>query len=63
MKDDLAVYKQFYAENGSFVDSLGLSNSSLTDKMRLLTFATLGNQSNELEVCTGQAEQEIEMSP
>ncbi|KAJ8904541.1 hypothetical protein NDN08_001059 [Rhodosorus marinus] len=48
VKDDLTVYKQFYAENGGLVDSLGLSNESLTDKMRLLTFATLGNKSNEL---------------
>eukprot|EP00189_Rhodosorus_marinus_P002498 CAMPEP_0113962890 /NCGR_PEP_ID=MMETSP0011_2-20120614/6194_1 /TAXON_ID=101924 /ORGANISM="Rhodosorus marinus" /LENGTH=411 /DNA_ID=CAMNT_0000974849 /DNA_START=161 /DNA_END=1396 /DNA_ORIENTATION=+ /assembly_acc=CAM_ASM_000156 len=59
VKDDLAVYKQFYAENGSFVDSLGLSNSSLTDKMRLLTFATLGNQSNELEYQTIQTALDI----
>jgi len=51
VRDDLKVYKQFYAENRSFVDGLGFSNDSLMDKMRLLTFATLGNQSNELGVC------------
>eukprot|EP00188_Purpureofilum_apyrenoidigerum_P000368 Plantae.Rhodophyta-Purpureofilum_apyrenoidigerum.ctg11593.p1 GENE.Plantae.Rhodophyta-Purpureofilum_apyrenoidigerum.ctg11593~~Plantae.Rhodophyta-Purpureofilum_apyrenoidigerum.ctg11593.p1 ORF type:complete len:414 (+),score=114.25 Plantae.Rhodophyta-Purpureofilum_apyrenoidigerum.ctg11593:100-1341(+) len=49
IKDELSVYQKFYESNQDFLKSHNLSNDQCVDKMRLLTFASLGSEKTELQ--------------
>jgi len=44
----LQDYQTFYSANKDFVGSLGLNHEALVQKMRILTFMTIGEQRNEV---------------
>lgn len=48
VQDDLESFTSFYNENGKFLDKFEINKDIAVDKMRLLTFASLGIESQDL---------------
>ncbi len=48
VQDDLESFTSFYNENGKFLEKFEINKDIAVDKMRLLTFASLGIESQDL---------------